>query len=61
MLAVCLLYGFWASTYDLHQVREMAERSTVYDMDGKGYSRVQGENRVTVKRADVSERRVRMA
>ena len=54
MLAVCLLYGFWASTYDLKQVREMAERSTVYDMDGKVYSRLQGENRVTVKLADVS-------
>jgi penicillin-binding protein 1A len=53
-LAVCLLYGFWASTYDLRQVREMAERSTVYDMDGKVYSRLQGENRVTVKLHDVS-------
>lgn len=54
VLAVCLLYGFWASTYDLQQVREMAERSTVYDMDGKVYSRLQGENRVTVKLPEVS-------
>lgn len=53
-LAVCLVYGFWASSYDLNQVREMSERSTVYDMDGKVYSRLQGENRVTVKLAEVS-------
>jgi penicillin-binding protein 1A len=52
--AVCLLYGFWASTFDLRQVREMSERSTVFDMDGKVYSRLQGENRVTVKLSEVS-------
>ncbi|HYR59077.1 MAG TPA: PBP1A family penicillin-binding protein, partial [Chthoniobacteraceae bacterium] len=33
---------------------EMAERSTVFDMDGKVYSRLQGENRVTVKLSEVS-------
>ncbi len=54
VLAVCLLYGFWASTFDLNQVREMSERSTVFDMDGKVYSRLQGENRVTVKLNEVS-------
>lgn len=54
ILAVCLVYGFWASSYDLNQVREMSERSTVYDMDGKVYSRLQGENRVTVKLDEVS-------
>jgi len=54
ILVVCLVYGFWASTFDLHQVQEMAERSTVFDMDGKVYSRLQGENRVTVKLAQVS-------
>jgi penicillin-binding protein 1A len=54
MLAVCLVYGFWASSFDLNQVREMSERSTVYDMDGKVYSRLQGENRVTVKLDEVS-------
>ena len=43
-LVVCLVYGFWASSFDLHQVQEMAERSTVFDMDGKLYSRLQGEN-----------------
>ncbi len=54
VLAVCLVYGFWASSFDLTQVREMSERSTVLDMDGKVYSRLQGENRVTVKLAEVS-------
>jgi penicillin-binding protein 1A len=54
VLAVCLVYGFWASSYDLTQVREMSERSTIFDMDGKVYSRLQGENRVTVKLEDVS-------
>jgi penicillin-binding protein 1A len=54
VLAVCLLYGFWASTFDLDQVKEMSERSTVLDMDGKVYSRLQGENRVTVKLAEIS-------
>jgi penicillin-binding protein 1A len=54
ILAVCLVYGFWASVFDLNQVKEMAERSTVLDMDGKVYSRLQGENRVTVKMAEVS-------
>ena len=54
VLMVCLVYGFWASSFDIRQVQEMAERSTVFDMDGKVYSRLQGENRVTVKLAQVS-------
>jgi penicillin-binding protein 1A len=52
--AVVLIYGFWASTFDIHDVRTMRERSTVFDMDGKVYSRLQGENRVTVPLAEVS-------
>ena len=54
VVLVCLIYGFWASSFDLQQVREMAERSTVFDMDGKLYSRLQGENRVTVRIDEVS-------
>ena len=54
VVAVCVVYGFWASTFDMHEVREMSERSAVFDMDGKVYSRLQGENRVTVKLAEVS-------
>jgi penicillin-binding protein 1A len=51
---LCLVYGFWASTFDMREVRDMSERSTVFDMDGKVYSRLQGENRVTVKLSEVS-------
>ena len=51
---VCVAYGFWASTFDMHQIREMSERSAVFDVDGKVYSRLQGENRVTVKLGEVS-------
>ncbi len=54
VLVVCLVYGFWASSFDIKKVQDMAERSTVFDMDGKVYSRLQGENRVTVKLAEVS-------
>lgn len=48
------IYGFWASTFDLAQVKEMPQRSMVFDMDGKLYSRLQGENRIVVARRDVS-------
>ena len=54
VVVVCVAYGFWASTFDMHEVREMSERSAVFDMDGKVYSRLQGENRVTVKLGEVS-------
>ncbi len=54
VVLVCVAYGFWASTFDMHQIREMSERSAVYDVDGKVYSRLQGENRVTVKLGEVS-------
>ncbi|MBV9391472.1 MAG: PBP1A family penicillin-binding protein [Verrucomicrobia bacterium] len=46
-----LLAGFyftWASTFDLKEVGKIPERSLVYDMDGKVYSRLYGENRVLI-------------
>ncbi len=49
-----LIYGFWASTFDLTMVKEMPQRSMVFDMDGKLYSRLQGENRIVVGRSEVS-------
>ena len=52
--AVVTTYGFWASTFEIHDVRTMRERSTVFDMDGKMYARLQGENRITVPLAEVS-------
>ena len=54
LVAVVVAYGFWASLYDLRDVSEMRERSTVFDMDGKVYSRLQGENRIVVPLREVS-------
>jgi penicillin-binding protein 1A len=51
---VSIVYGGWASTFDLKQVDNIPERSSVYDMDGKFYERLAGENRVTVKLSEVS-------
>ena len=52
--AVLGVYWWRASRLDIHQVERMRERSTVFDMDGKVWSRMQGENRVPVALADVS-------
>ncbi len=52
--AVLWFYSWRADRLDIHEVEQMKERSTVYDMDGKIWSRLQGENRVTVKLGDVS-------
>jgi penicillin-binding protein 1A len=54
MALVVLIYGFWASSFDIAKVKEMPQRSTVFDMDAKLYSRLQGENRIVVRREDVS-------
>jgi penicillin-binding protein 1A len=52
---LCVVYAIWASTFDLQAVKEMPSRSTVYDMDGKEYSRLKGENRIVVPLAEVSK------
>src|ERR1044072_4588351 len=54
VLAVFLFYGTWAQTFDMKQVGEMPERSTVYDVDGKIYSRLAGANRLKVSLSEVS-------
>ena len=55
LVAAVLAFYWWrASRLDIHQVERMRERSTVFDMDGKVWSRLQGENRVPVALADVS-------
>ena len=41
-------YGLWAQTFDLKKVGEMPERNTVFDVDGKIYSRLAGANRLKV-------------
>jgi len=52
--AGCLVYGVWAEFYDLKELENLPERSVVYDMDGKYYSRLQGENRVPVPLSKIS-------
>src|SRR5438046_4618416 len=52
--AFFLFYGTWAQTFDMKNVGEMPERNTVYDVDGKIYSRLAGANRLKVSLDEVS-------
>src|SRR6185369_9274648 len=52
--AVFLFYGTWAQTFEMKKVGEMPERSTVFDVDGKIYSRLAGANRLKVSLSEVS-------
>src|SRR5438876_5695016 len=54
VFAVFLFYGTWAQTFDMKNVGEMPERSTVYDVDGKIYSRLAGANRLKVSLSEIS-------
>jgi len=54
VFAIFLFYGSWAQTFDMKNVGEMPERSTVYDVDGKIYSRLAGANRLKVSLSEVS-------
>src|SRR5271165_4372828 len=47
-------YFLWSLTFDLKDVGKIPERSWVYDMDGKVYSRLFGENRILVEADKVS-------
>src|SRR5437667_3932077 len=53
-LAVIVFYGAWAQTFDMKKVGEMPERNTVFDVDGKIYSRLAGANRLKVSLSEVS-------
>ena len=53
-LGVFFFYGAWAGTFDMKKVGEMPERSTVFDVDGKIYSRLAGANRLKVSLDQVS-------
>ena len=57
LLTAIVLGVYWwrASRFDMKGVETMKERSTVYDMDGKIWGRLQGENRVPVKSDEVSK------
>lgn len=53
-LAIVLFYAGWAATFDMKKVGQMPERNTVFDVDGKIYSRLAGANRLRVSLAEVS-------
>jgi penicillin-binding protein 1A len=45
---VAAVYYVWSLRYDLAAIAEMPQRSTIFDRDGKHYSRLAGENRIVV-------------
>jgi penicillin-binding protein 1A len=53
-LSVLMFYAAWAQTFDLKAVDEMPERNTVFDVDGRIYSRLAGANRLKVALNEVS-------
>src|SRR5437879_490791 len=53
-LALLLFYGAWAASFDMKKVGAMPERNTVFDVDGKIYSRLAGANRLKVSLDEVS-------
>src|SRR6185369_9394965 len=53
-VSVLVFYGVWAQTFDMKKVGEMPERNTVFDVDGKIYSRLAGANRLIVPLSEVS-------
>src|SRR4051812_10573759 len=53
-LAVFLFYAGWAATFDMNKVGQMPERNTVFDVDGRIYSRLAGANRLKVSLNEVS-------
>lgn len=54
VFSILMFYAIWAQTFDLKNVGEMPERNTVFDVDGKIYSRLAGANRVRVALNEVS-------
>ncbi|CAN5794019.1 penicillin-binding protein 1A [soil metagenome] len=51
---VVVFYAVWAQTFDMKNVGQMPERNTVYDVDGKIYSRLAGANRLVIPLSEVS-------
>lgn len=54
IFGVLTFYAVWAHTFDLKNVGDMPERNTVFDVDGKIYSRLAGANRLKVALNEVS-------
>jgi len=53
-MLVCGVYAFWASFYDLAALKSMPQRTLVYDYQGRPFSRLAGEDRITVPVDQVS-------
>lgn len=53
-IAVLSFYAVWSQTFDLKRLGTMPERNTVFDVDGKIYSRLAGANRLKVPLNKVS-------
>jgi penicillin-binding protein 1A len=53
-VAALAFYAVWAQTFDLKRLGTMPERNTVFDVDGKIYSRLAGANRLKVPLDKVS-------
>ncbi len=53
-ISVFVFYSAWAQTFDLKKVGQMPERNTVFDVDGKIYSRLAGANRLIVSLNEIS-------
>jgi penicillin-binding protein 1A len=54
IVSLVLFYASWAATFDMKKVGQMPERNTVFDVDGKIYSRLAGANRLKVSLNEVS-------
>ncbi|CAN5581823.1 PBP1A family penicillin-binding protein [soil metagenome] len=54
VIALLSFYAVWAQTFDLKRLGTMPERNTVFDVDGKIYSRLAGANRLKVPLKQVS-------
>src|SRR6188472_4215113 len=54
VIAILSFYAVWAQTFDLKRLGTMPERNTVFDVDGKIYSRLAGANRLKVPLKQVS-------
>ncbi|HEV3208802.1 MAG TPA: transglycosylase domain-containing protein, partial [Chthoniobacterales bacterium] len=54
LVSLAIFYFSWSLTFDLKEIGKIPERSWVYDMDGKVYSRLRGENRILVESDKIS-------
>ena len=51
---ICVIYGAWASVFDLTKLGIMPQRTWLYDCNGKPFSRLTGDDRVVVPIGQIS-------